>query len=67
MHTSFDMLWQVCLKGFEEVEDMAVHGNYVQACAALLNMRLQESQQQGDIKTGYKQYNTQLRENLAQS
>ena len=30
-------------------------------------MRLQESQQQGDIKTSYRQYNVQLRENLNQN
>ena len=45
MHSSFDMLFQICLKGFEETDDMEVHRNYVLACANLLNMRLQESQQ----------------------
>ena len=40
MHNSFELLWQVCLKGFEETEDMTVHMNYVQACTALLNLRL---------------------------
>ena len=40
MHNSFDLLFQVCLKGFEEVEDMDVHMNYVLACTHLLDMRL---------------------------
>ena len=64
MHNSFDLLFQVCLKGFEEFEDMDVHKNYVSACTCLLNMRLQESERQGDIKTSYKQYNVTLRESL---
>ena len=43
---------------------MDLHRNYVTACTSLLNMRLQESYQQGDIKQGFRTYNVTLRENL---
>ena len=43
---------------------MDLHQNYVISCTNLLKMRLNESQQQGDIKTGYRAYNVTLRETL---
>ena len=36
----------------------------MKSCFNLLNMRLQESQQQGDIKTDFKTYNQQQRDNM---
>jgi hypothetical protein len=39
MHASFELLFSVCLKGFEETDE-PVHSAYVQACYELLNLRL---------------------------
>ena len=63
LHTSFDMLFQVCIKGFEET-DAEVQYQYVKSCYSLLNMRLQESEKQGDIRTDFRTWNQRQKDNM---
>ncbi|CDW72650.1 heat repeat-containing protein 5b [Stylonychia lemnae] len=64
MHSCFDQILQVSIKGFED-SNPAVLEQFILTCYHLLNLRLQESQQQGDIKTTFRTYNQQQRDALS--
>ncbi len=56
LHANYDLIFSAACKGFEEPET-SVQQEWVLVCSALIGMRLQESKQQGDIKTGFRTYN----------
>jgi hypothetical protein len=56
LHANYESIFAAVTKGFEEPDTEVQHG-WVKICIALLGARLQESQQQGDIRTGFKAYN----------